>query len=212
MVSKATKARVVAAAAPVLPNAVVVLALGLGVYLLVGKVLPTVGDLAIRGGEELAEGTGDFFKGVFGGASQEETTVPRIRTSDDPGIVYQLPDANLSSQRVGSEPVVVLASPQPDYSDFLESPIAFYTVDFDDIGPVVTVTDPHPAIAGPVVYQTAEPSAATELGAEASPYIPYVYGGFAGPQAISQGVFDYNLLDAPADVYGGAKSLLGKLF
>jgi hypothetical protein len=181
-----------------------VLALGLGVYVLVSTVLPTVGDLAIRGGKELAEGTGDFFKGVFGGAEQAETTVPRIRSADDLGTIYQLPAANLSSKRLGSEPVFVPVSPSPSYSDYVESPIAFYTVDVDDFGPVVTVTDPSASIPGPRVYVTEEPSAAQELGATVSPYI---IGGITNPLGI-----DYNLLDAPGDVYEGAKSLLGKLF
>ena len=194
MASKATKAKAVATVAPYAANAVVILAVGLGAYFLVGKALPKLGnlagDLALEGGQALAGGTKDFLSGVFTGADQTETTVPAIRDAADLGTVYQLPDPNLSSERLGSDPVFVPVAPSAIY-DYRESPGASYSVDFDDFGPVVTVTNPSPAIPPPVFYEIEDPSLAQRAG-----------GGFA----------DWMTGPISGPVISKTKDLIGSLF
>jgi hypothetical protein len=168
---------------------------GLAIYVVAGQ-LPKLGDLAGDAGEALAEGTGDFFEGVFGGAEQTETPVETIRTADDPDTLYASPEA------MGSDPVFVPVAPAPNY-DYMESPYAFYTVDYVQGEPVITVENPS-LVPGPSFYEIEAPSTSREVGA----YVGGLLPGLVAPQAISQGLFDYSLTEVPGDLLGGAKSVI----
>lgn len=132
--------------------------IGVGLLLLL-KGFGRLGDLIQKPLDvagDLAEGTGDFFKGAFGGAEASRSPVETARTPEFPGVIFPL-------TRPGDPgPMVVLGTPLTFDPD---SPTSV-SVEIVDGKPVLTVVNARPAVPlAQYAFIGPEPSLAQQVGA-----------------------------------------------
>ncbi len=146
MPSAAAVAKAASLAAPVAKRAAqsdwTPVVVGVGLLLLLrgigdlGKLFSKPAELA----GDLAEGTGDFFQGAFTGATRTETPITTARTAEQPNTLFVL------TAPTNDAPTFVLGTP----SSFDPNAPTSVVVDIVDGEPVLTVTNPNPAVPLPL--------------------------------------------------------------
>lgn len=223
------------AAASQLPNALALIALGVGAYLLVTKGFPKLGDVAGdlagaaadkvgQGAQALGEGTGDFFKGVFTGSDPTETEVDKLRFAEAPDIYYDLDEAPFFDPFSGPS-----------------LPRTIRVVRLTDGTVIIEQEGGSNALGGPPLVTTIEKaSLAQRVGGEVGgkftglvtePFLGPQIGGlsiqdvftepFLGPQIGGPSLQDaastvpdllFQPFFIPKTIFSGAKSIFGKVF
>jgi len=166
--SDVSKAAAAAPAAASATGAVLPFVVGGIALLLAFRYLPSVGDVVGAAGRAAAEGTGDFFKGVFTGAERTETDITTARVMGLPDEVYTLTPGTTLGDWVTYEPDAATR----------------YVVEYDESGlPVVTVENPSPTLPPPRFYTFDEAPLAQRVGAAvADPFTDLYTDPFFGSQ------------------------------
>lgn len=169
-----------AAASPLTP-----VVLGLGALLLfkgLGE-LKDAFDFAVDLPGDLAEGTGDFFTGVFTGASREEEIVTIARTPEFPDRIFQLTSP---AEREAGDPTRVLGT----FETFDRNAVTSVSVEMIEGEPILTVINQNPAVPtadfvvfGPDVPLAQRIGAAVAFDPVQDLFTEPFFGSFGGPSA-----------------------------
>jgi hypothetical protein len=194
-----SKSAVVRAAAPAAASSALPVLVGLGALILLPTLIKGIKfGVGIPG--DIAEGTGDFFSGVFGGAAVEEDPITTARTAELPDVLIQLvPPLN----RDPDAPLAVFGTP----ATYDPTEVTSVIVQYDESGaPMLFIDNASPAVPIPDFFQVTYPSLAQEVGA-ALIYDP-ITGLYTDP-LLDIGGFT---LPSAQDVVGGFNEIFGGIF